>query len=72
MVSSIRIFQRIRISSVLRPFLQRPLTRLRSTIILGLVYDFGVSSFEVEKGSISTISGVKSVLPMVSCSANFV
>ena len=71
MVSSIRIFQRIRISSVLRPFLQRPLTRLR-TIILGLVYDFGVSSFEVEKGSISTISGVKSVLPMVSCSANFV
>ena len=42
------------------------------TIILGLVYDFGVSSFEVEKGSISTISGVKSVLPMVSCSANFV
>ena len=71
MVSSIRIFQRIRISSVLRPFLQRPLTRLR-TIILGLVYDFGVSSFEVEKGSISPISGVKSVLPMVSCSANFV
>ena len=71
MVSSIRMFQRIRINLVLRPFLQRPLTRLR-TIILGLVYDFGVSSFEVEKGSISTISGVKSVLPMVSCSANFV
>ena len=71
MVPSIRMFKEMRISRVLRPFLQRPLTRLR-TIILGLVYDFGVSSFEVEKGSISTISGVKSVLPMVSCSANFV